>query len=217
VKASVLFFGALFLSIAVHGLILFTPQRSITGSVPRAESYRVELIQKPTQTVEKKEPEAKPEPPGDAEKPELPETIEKEQTADSQLPQERRQITDHEREVLGTINTYWTNTRSSRVPANSGSSNRSEYHRILDELDRMLRETLRYPEVARRKGIEGAVAVKLTLNTNGEASNLVVAESSGSRLLDRAAVQAISAIFPYPDPPGAPLHFTIPVTYRLTE
>ena len=89
--------------------------------------------------------------------------------------------------------------------------------RILGELNRLLHEHLRYPETARRKGIEGALAIRFTLNTNGTATDVVVSESSGSHLLDRAAVRAISDIFPYPEPPDTPLHFTIPVTYRLAQ
>ncbi|GAG99662.1 unnamed protein product, partial [marine sediment metagenome] len=93
----------------------------------------------------------------------------------------------------------------------------NDYQRVLHDLRRLVQKSLRYPEAARRKGIEGAVAIQFTLSTEGCAKDMVVSVSSGSRILDRAALRSITDIFPYPDPPEAPLHFTIPVTYRLTK
>jgi TonB family protein len=164
VKVRAFFIAALFLSLTVHGLVLFTPSRSVPKSVAEIETYRVNLARMPARNVDKEEPVGE---------------------AISGLNQEKPESPD-------------------------------DYQHILDELNRLLRDNLHYPETARRKGIEGSLEVTFILNTDGEHLDMVVSEPSGSRLLDRAALRAISAIFPYPDPPDTPLRFTIPVTYRLT-
>lgn len=48
-----------------------------------------------------------------------------------------------------------------------------------------------YPEQARREGIEGTVVLRIAILENGHAGNISVSESSGSSLLDKAAVEAV--------------------------
>jgi protein TonB len=233
VKVRAFFIAALFLSLTVHGLVLFTPSRSVPKSVAEIETYRVNLARMPARNVDKEEPvgeaisalnQEKPESPDDSVKPRTTETRksepsddpEEEKTADSQLHGDLDQVTGDGEQVPITNTVRWTNSRLPGIPSHSVPSQRTDYQRILDELNRLLRDNLHYPETARRKGIEGSLEVTFILNTDGEHLDMVVSEPSGSRLLDRAALRAISAIFPYPDPPDTPLRFTIPVTYRLT-
>lgn len=244
-KARTLFIGSLSLSLAIHALILFKTPWSLSKPASRRETYRVELIQKPVKTGGNEEPEttpvstviqAKPKPREDPREPRIAATMkyelsddvkEREQsqviqgseetnTADSQLQQEPDQATDSQKEVRTVNSVHRSNSWPAGAPRSSFQIQSDDYQRILDELTRLLHKHLRYPEIARRKGIEGALAITLTLNTNGTATDVNVSESSGSHILDRAAVRVISDIFPYPDPPDTPLHFTIPVTYRLT-
>ena len=233
-KAAALFIFALFLSLTVHGLVLFAPSRSIPESVTEIETYRVNLAQMPARNVGNEKPEEKPvsienqekpKSPQDSVKPRTPETRkaepsddpEEEKTTDSLLHEDLDQATDGRKQVPITNTVRWTDSRVPGIPNNSVPSPRIDYQRILDDLTRLLREHLHYPETARRKGIEGSLAVTFTLNTDGKNLDMDVSETSGSPLLDRAALRAISTIFPYPDPPDTPLRFTIPVTYRLTE
>ena len=45
----------------------------------------------------------------------------------------------------------------------------------------------------------------------------MILQSSGSKTLDRAALKAIAALLPYPDPPAETLRLTIPVTFALGD
>jgi protein TonB len=49
----------------------------------------------------------------------------------------------------------------------------------------------RYPESARRRGVEGTVLVRLVISGRGEVTGAEVIESSGSDLLDQAALGAL--------------------------
>lgn len=57
----------------------------------------------------------------------------------------------------------------------------------------LVREEPSYPARARRAGSEGRVVVKVLLSASGEVTALVVQESSGSALLDEAALTAARA------------------------
>lgn len=53
----------------------------------------------------------------------------------------------------------------------------------------LLDYTLNYPDEARRQGLEGTVFVRVLINRNGETEDVMIAKSSGSPLLDSAAVR----------------------------
>jgi protein TonB len=44
-----------------------------------------------------------------------------------------------------------------------------------------------YPRIARRRGIEGTVIIKVLVDDNGRAAKTIVSETSGYAVLDRAA------------------------------
>ncbi|WP_371377211.1 TonB family protein [Sporomusa aerivorans] len=71
-----------------------------------------------------------------------------------------------------------------------------------------------YPYMAVKRNIQGAVTVAVTLDANG---NLVSAGavSSGSSLLEQAALQAIRAACPYPNAARAAVSFTTTVHFVL--
>ncbi len=50
----------------------------------------------------------------------------------------------------------------------------------------------KYPRAARRRGYEGTVILNVLVNKNGDVSSLWVSTSSGYRLLDNAALEAVS-------------------------
>jgi len=49
-----------------------------------------------------------------------------------------------------------------------------------------------YPAIAREKGWQGTVILDVAVNADGQAENVRIYESSGYRILDQAAVKAIS-------------------------
>jgi len=60
---------------------------------------------------------------------------------------------------------------------------------ILAEPNALNQAEPEYPLAARRRGQEGTVLIKVTVNVQGEATAVVVLESSGHELLDQAAVK----------------------------
>lgn len=74
--------------------------------------------------------------------------------------------------------------------------------------------TLTYPTMARRMGWTGQVKISFLILENGDVEEVVIEESSGHTVLDRAAVQAVKKAAPFPSPPVA-ANITLPVTFRL--
>ena len=103
-------------------------------------------------------------------------------------------------------------TLGGRVGAGSGSSEqvatgpteaerrraRREYVR---EIERMLREHARYPRAAQRDHVEGRVELALRISPQGSLLAVRVAESSGSTVLDEAAVDTLRDLGSLPTPP----------------
>lgn len=74
---------------------------------------------------------------------------------------------------------------------------------------------LRYPEAARIRGVEGVTGLRIELDGAGGLAGLRVARTSGSALLDKAAIDAVRAGLPVPNPSGAPLAFELSVRFSL--
>ena len=87
--------------------------------------------------------------------------------------------------------------------------------RDLDAVSERLRRYLVYPPRARRAHWEGRVILAFILRSDGSVCGLRVAASSGSVVLDDAAVEAIVRAAPFA-PPGIDVRVEIPVTFRLT-
>lgn len=77
-----------------------------------------------------------------------------------------------------------------------------------------------YPEQARREGIEGTVVLRIEILANGRAGDVSVSRSSGSELLDEAAVDAVQRWRFVPAKirgtgQSVPCQTTMPVVFRL--
>jgi protein TonB len=78
----------------------------------------------------------------------------------------------------------------------------------------------RYPALAQRDGVQGTVHVRLRVRRDGSIVSAALGKSSGSAILDDAAVLAARAANPLPAlPADAPAEsdFILPVTYRIAE
>ncbi len=60
----------------------------------------------------------------------------------------------------------------------------------------------RYPLPAREMGLEGAVKLRFSLTGQGELLRVEVLKSSGIKILDQAAVEAVKRAAPFPPPPS---------------
>jgi len=74
-----------------------------------------------------------------------------------------------------------------------------------------------YPDQARREGIEGTVELEFALSADGQVQEIWVLRSSGSSILDEAAIQVVKRAAPYPIAEDWPtvVRFQLPITYRL--
>lgn len=77
----------------------------------------------------------------------------------------------------------------------------------------------RYPEEGRAKRLAGETLVAFSLDRDGMVANLRVARSSGSVLLDQAALGVLKRATPLPRPPatlrGDALDFSLPMRFAL--
>jgi len=96
----------------------------------------------------------------------------------------------------------------------------SSNKRVVRKTVPLIREQTRprYPPVAIRRGYQGTVVVSFTINENGRVENLLVAESSGHRILDRAAIKAVRGwVFNSQSQSNKDVNtlFEVPVTFQL--
>lgn len=78
----------------------------------------------------------------------------------------------------------------------------------------MIQKNISYPDTARREGWMGRVTVSFVIAYNGYAKDIKVIKSSGFRILDKSAKEAVSRSSPFPHPP-AEARIIIPILYTL--
>ena len=82
------------------------------------------------------------------------------------------------------------------------------------EIRRRIQEALVYPRLARRREIEGESEVEFAIAADGGASDIALVRSSGSALLDAAALRAVHDAAPLPPVLG---RLRIPVRFQLAS
>jgi len=78
----------------------------------------------------------------------------------------------------------------------------------------IIKKNITYPETARREGWMGKVTVSFVIAYNGYAKDINVIQSSGFRILDKSAEEAVSRSSPFPHPP-VEARIIIPILYEL--
>jgi protein TonB len=228
------------LSILVHVLLILTVKwRPKPGARPTADRFTVELLYKTgvsEKAVESQEPhstltqqnrsetileddkeedrqEAKPlaEPVHVEEEPPRPTVGETAlETAESLkstelLKTDSTSLRRSPTETLSTVSAYIEQSKT------------VDYASIVDRLRERLASSLVYPRSARKRGIEGTVVVRLELDRTGDSLELQVLRSSGSEILDRAALNLIGRILPFDHGLDHPLSVEVPIAYRLVN
>lgn len=124
---------------------------------------------------------------------------------------------DLERSLAGQERTL---TLASGTPASDTPAAAADLGAVLTEQPRALRNPRpEYPSAARASGVEGTVMLLVTVSRTGGALRVTVERSSGSELLDRAAVRAVERWrFTPARRAGAAVEadVRVPVTFRLT-
>ncbi|MEM7058146.1 MAG: TonB family protein [Pseudomonadota bacterium] len=89
--------------------------------------------------------------------------------------------------------------------------------RYISAVRRAIAKKKRYPKRARRRGITGRASIRLTLSADGQLLGVSLAKSSGSDLLDEAALKAARAVGRYPKIPKemgrSKVSFTQPIGF----
>jgi periplasmic protein TonB len=89
----------------------------------------------------------------------------------------------------------------------------TSYNRLIVDI---ISRNRHYPDSARRRGIEGTVDVRLTIDRTGHASDVRVVKTSGAGILDRASVRTIQGCS-FPPPPLDSVTLPITITFRLVD
>ena len=87
----------------------------------------------------------------------------------------------------------------------------------LAKVRRKIQESLHYPSMAKKMGLEGEAVVQFLIHSNGmvDASSVKIAKSSGKALLDRNAIDAVLEAVPFELPPKEELEISIPVVFKI--
>jgi protein TonB len=93
--------------------------------------------------------------------------------------------------------------------------------RYLETLKAMIEKYKDYPVMARRGRVEGTSVIRFVLARSGRMKNAVILRSSGSGLLDNAALRAVREVGGFPPLPpeinGQEVPFDVPITFRLSD
>lgn len=134
----------------------------------------------------------------------------------SEAPMEGVEPIPRKRPAVATVEA--ASADASRQNAESAQS-RQQVHewRVQDWLSRFRK----YPRAARRAGYEGTVWVRFVLDRRGTLLVSELIESSGHRLLDRAALELLDRAEPFPSLPRDTgldrIELVLPVDYRLAR
>ena len=106
---------------------------------------------------------------------------------------------------------------TSAAAAAAGFMTEKDYFELL----KMRVEALKtYPGQAKKRNQQGQVVIQFKLDNKGQVSDLSVHKSSGSRILDRAALKAVQKSAPFPRAPQGmfsyPVRMRIGVSFELT-
>ena len=86
-------------------------------------------------------------------------------------------------------------------------------------ISRLIAKHFSYPALARRRNWQGRVVVEIWVEPSGQFSKIQVVESSGHRVLDKAATKTVSSLGRLPKTVAMRLeqtvHLRLPIIYRL--
>lgn len=183
------------------------PVEEIVPEEPPEEKPELEKVVKPE--PEKPEPEKKVEP---KKKPERKKPVKKVagETGNAQASQKKGQADG----VEGAKSSS-TQGKKGAFSRQSGNANMSNYDgKVRSKLNR----SFRYPPKAKREGLQGVAQVRFTVSSSGAASNISIARSAGSAILDQAALDTVRRASPFPKiPDGAGINsktYTIPLQFN---
>lgn len=82
-------------------------------------------------------------------------------------------------------------------------------------LDAAIERNLVYPPIARKRGLQGRVELDIAVTEQGALERCDLARSSGSSILDSAALRLLRGLFPFSGELGGAFAARIAIEYRL--
>lgn len=104
------------------------------------------------------------------------------------------------------------------IKQSSSNPNPNELSLYLSKIKSIVESKKSYPERAKRFGIEGDVTLFVKVDSNGKIISVEIYKSSGSQILDDAAMEILNRIKNFPPPPGnKDFSFNLNINYKLEE
>jgi protein TonB len=231
-KKNSMFWSMLGLSAAFHGLVMIGMEGSgFRTPSPASEDQFVSTLRiiqvatapqknTPSTPLEKRTVEKSAEIP-----PELPpvqETAFHEEAQEGQETQEGESGNNEAQEGGETQESSNTTGNHEEVPqgeaGEGGTLADREHEALLAYIKEFIDKNLVYPPMARRRNIQGVVSVHFEIERNGELVSVSAGRSSGSSILDNAAVSLIKKIPPLENLTlDRALALNVNIAYELTE
>ena len=103
---------------------------------------------------------------------------------------------------------------------NLGIDAKSVLQTFLDSVRGCIESNKKYPATARDAGAEGTTGVRITILRDGTLDDVVVTDSSGHQILDKAALQSVRNAAPFPPIPEetkrAKIEVSIYLVFKIT-
>jgi protein TonB len=184
----------------------------------------IETPSKHSATIVSKKKLAKPKIPKDSDVKKAPKPVQKlslKQTPNKKIarPKPKEQSFNIKKPTINENIKSTTSTILSSSSNHSQKLNKDHLSNYLTIIRNRIEENRNYPFLARRQGLEGMVIVIFSLNYNGSLEDIKVKKSSGYKLLDQAALEAIEKATPFPPFPKAlkekTLSLVLPLCFKL--
>ena len=107
-----------------------------------------------------------------------------------------------------------TETSSDSVPPSAERPVAAE-RAYTDLVQRRIETVKQYPKRAQRRNEQGVVKIVFTIGNDGEVVSVNILTSSGSRLLDGAAIDAVKKASPFARPPNGSMIIQLPIRFEL--
>ncbi|MCR1811671.1 TonB family protein [Sulfurospirillum sp. hDNRA2] len=99
----------------------------------------------------------------------------------------------------------------------ASQANEDALSRYLAKVRKAIQANLQYPMMAKKMGIEGETTVQFSIQADGtvDKRTLKVLHSSGKKVLDANALNAVIDASPFEKPPQEELFISVPVVFKL--
>lgn len=128
-------------------------------------------------------------------------------------------VTSHEETPYASVVPESSQSMDMPTPLKDSQTNVApdEILSYLSLVRKKIQANLVYPSMAKKMNIEGETLVAFGINTNGEVDtvSLKIVTSSGTKVLDKHALEAVLEAAPFEKPPQEAMYIRIPVVFKI--